>query len=176
MSNWLNITGVSPDPLAADFVAISAMNPTSPYLLVDSQVVTLKTNGDVTVVFGSAVNAGNNYYIKINHRNTIETWSAAPVQLNANANYLFSSARTQAFNSNQALTNDNIYAALFSGDINQDGAIDGTDFLDFDGPNQAGAGGYHVADLNGDGAVDGSDFLIFDPNNQNGVGSSVPIP
>ena len=176
MSNCLNITGISPDPLASDFVTISAMNPNSPYSFVDSQVGTLKTNGDVTVVFGPAVNAGNNYYVKINHRNSIETWSAAPVQLNANANYLFSSAITQAFNSNQALTNDNTYAALFSGDINQDGAIDGTDFLDFDGPNQAGAGGYHVADLNGDGAVDGSDFLIFDPNNQNGVGSSVPIP
>ena len=64
--------------------------------------------------------------------------------------------------------------AIYSGDLNQDGSIDGSDFLELDPPIQNGAGGYLVGDLNGDGAVDGSDFLIFDPNNQNGVGAAIP--
>ena len=64
--------------------------------------------------------------------------------------------------------------AIFSGDINQDGAIDGSDFLELDPSIQAGDGGYVVGDLNGDGAVDGTDFIIFDPNNQNGIGAAFP--
>ena len=80
------------------------------------------------------------------------------------------------FTETSPLVFDAAYAAMFTGDINQDGAVDGTDFLDFDGPNQVGAGGYKLADLNGDGGVDGSDFLVYDPNSQNGVGVLVPIP
>ena len=90
--------------------------------------------------------------------------------------YSFASSASQAYASNQATTFDALYAAMYSGDINQDGAIDGSDFLEFDPASQAGAGGYEVADVNGDGAVDGSDFLVFDPNSQNGVGAAVPFP
>ena len=90
--------------------------------------------------------------------------------------YSFLSAQSQAFGSNQALTFDALYAAILCGDLNQDGAVDGSDFLEYDGPNQAGAGGYELSDMNGDGAVDGSDFLCYDPNNQNGVGAAVPTP
>ena len=88
--------------------------------------------------------------------------------------YSFSSSTSQAYSGNEAITFDALYAAMFTGDINQDGAVDGSDFIDFDIANQAGAGGYEVADLNGDGAVDGSDFLLYDPNNQNGVGAATP--
>ena len=176
MSNCLNITGISPDPLDADSITISVMDPTSPYGLVESQIGILKTNGDVTVSFGPNVIAGNNYYIKLNHRNSTETWSANPIQLFANTTYIFSSSISQAYSSNQALTSDAAYAAMFGGDITQDGAIDGSDFLVFDVTNQEGGGGYDVSDLNGDGAVDGTDFLIYDTNLQNGVGSAVPFP
>jgi len=64
--------------------------------------------------------------------------------------------------------------AMYSGDVNQDGAIDGSDFLDIDPSIQSGDGGYMVGDLNGDGAVDGSDFLVLDPNIQSGIGASTP--
>ena len=50
--------------------------------------------------------------------------------------------------------------AIYSGDINQDGSIDASDFLDLDPSIQNGDGGYLVGDLNGDGAVDASDFLV----------------
>ena len=176
MNNCLNITGVSGDPLDADVVTISAMDAAPPHNLVEAQVGTLKTNGDVTVTFTSAVVANTSYYIKVNHRNSVEAWSANPVVLTASTMYSFSSSASQAYSSNQVTTFDALYAAIYSGDINQDGAIDGSDFLEFDPPNQAGAGGYVVSDVNGDGAVDGSDFLVFDPNVQNGVGAAVPLP
>ncbi len=64
--------------------------------------------------------------------------------------------------------------AMYSGDINQDGAIDGSDFLEIDPSIQNGDGGYMPGDLNGDGAVDGTDFLVLDPNIQLGVGTVTP--
>lgn len=64
--------------------------------------------------------------------------------------------------------------AMYSGDINQDGAIDGTDFLELDPSIQNGDGGYLPGDLNGDGAVDGADFLVLDPNIQGGIGAVTP--
>ena len=63
---------------------------------------------------------------------------------------------------------------IYSGDLNRDGSVDGSDFLELDPPIQIGDGGYVPGDLNGDGAVDGSDFLVMDPNIQAGVGSSIP--
>ncbi len=174
MNGILNITGVSADPLDADSIFISAMDPNSPYAEVDRQPGILKTNGDVTVTFGSAVVANSSYYLKINHRNSVETWSAAPVLLTAITSYSFSSSTSQAFLSNEAETFDALYAAIYTGDINQDGAVDGSDFLELDPKIQNGEGGYNNGDLNGDGAVDGSDFLLLDPNVQMGIGAAIP--
>ena len=175
----LFVTGKSGDPTDADTIFISAMNPSTPFAEVDRQKGILKTNGNVSVSFGPAVFAGNNYYLKVNHRNSVETWSAAPVLLSSTTTYLFSSASSQAFSSNEIATPDNLYFAIYSGDINdisnpQDGAVDGSDFLVWDPSNQNGDGGYVPADLNGDGAVDGTDFLVWDPNNQNGIGFAKP--
>ena len=174
MNGCLNINGISADPMDADSIFISAMNPTSPYAEVDRQTGILKTNGDVSVSFGPSVIADNFYYLKLNHRNSVETWSGAPVQLTAITTYSFSSAASQAFASNEALTSDNLYAAIHTGDLNQDGSVDGSDFLELDPSIQNGDGGYLVGDLNGDGSVDASDFLVLDPNIQNGVGAIAP--
>ena len=174
MSNCLNITGFSADPLDADSIFISAMDANPPYPEVDRQPGILKTNGYVTVTFGTAVVTGNSYYLKINHRNSIETWSKVPVLLTTSTTYLFSSAATQAYGDNQITTFDNVGYAIFSGDINQDKAIDISDFLELDPHIQNGDGGYIVYDINGDGAVDISDFLLLDPNIQNGIGAAIP--
>ena len=81
-------------------------------------------------------------------------------------------AANNAYGDNQAqvdVINGTPVFAMFSGDINQDMVIDGSDFLDLDVSIQAGDQGYYVTDLNGDGVVDGSDFLILDQNIQLGV-------
>ena len=163
-----------PDPTDMDTVFVSAMNTTFPYEEVFRQSVVLKTNGNVTVIFGPAVITGNSYYIKVNHRNSVETWSASPVQLNSTTSYSFSSSASQTYGSNETLTYDNLYYAIYSGDINQDGAIDATDFLILDADIGNGDFGYIPTDLNGDVAVDASDFLVLDPNVQNGVGAVTP--
>lgn len=78
-----------------------------------------------------------------------------------------------AFGDNQIQVEPNVFA-IYSGDVNQDGTIDGTDFLILDADIQNFGGGYIVTDLNGDGAADGSDFLLMDANIQNFVGAVIP--
>ena len=146
----------------------------APYTEVDRQPGILQTNGEVSVTFSSSVVEGEYYYIKVNHRNSIETWSAAPVLFSQPLSYSFTTAATQAYGSNLWHTFDGLGWAMYSGDLNQDGSIDGGDFLELDPSIQNGDGGYMVGDLNGDGAVDGGDFLLLDPNIQNGIGISIP--
>jgi hypothetical protein len=54
--------------------------------------------------------------------------------------------------------------AIYSGDINQDGTIDGLDmnYVEIDANNFA--FGYNSSDLNGDGATDGLDMNILETN------------
>ena len=65
--------------------------------------------------------------------------------------------------------------AIYSGDINQDGNIDLSDFPMWDADNSNFASGYLVTDLNGDGNVDLSDFPIWDVNNSNFVSTARPF-
>lgn len=52
--------------------------------------------------------------------------------------------------------------AIYSGDVNQDGTIDGLDIGSIDNDASLFAFGYNVTDLNGDGATDGLDLGIVD--------------
>jgi hypothetical protein len=72
------------------------------------------------------------------------------------------------------LFSENIWE-IYTGDMNQDGYVDPSDYPLFDNDNFNGIAGVYVAtDLNGDGYVDPSDYPIFDNNNFNGVQSIHP--
>jgi hypothetical protein len=93
--------------------------------------------------------------------------------LNNGILYSFSSASGQAYGNNQKEVAPNTWA-IFTGDINQDNAVDISDYLIMDPDIQNGNGGYLNTDLNGDGATDITDYLLLDPNIQNGVGAYTP--
>jgi hypothetical protein len=119
-------------------------------------------------------NASNGtYYIVINHRNVIETWSKAGGELFTAAttmNYNFTSASTQAYGSNMVQVNSSpARFGVYSGDINQDGTVDATDVSTIDNDAANFVGGYVVTDLTGDNFVDGTDFAISDNNAANFV-------
>ena len=59
--------------------------------------------------------------------------------------------------------------AIYSGDINQDGNIDLSDFPFWDDDNSNFNFGFLATDLNGDGNVDLSDYPFWDANNANFV-------
>ncbi len=148
-----------------DPVKVYLRNASSPYLAVDS------ASGNIDSVsftnLFSFPNAGTGtYYIVVNHFNSIETWSKAGgevLNIATVGNYNFTTAASQAFGSNMKLKGSKY--TMFSGDVNKDGIIDGTDLSAIDNDAHFFVTGYRIAtDLNGDNVVDGFDFLIGDNN------------
>ena len=137
-----------------------------------AEKTTLSINGIANISLPSTFNSGA-YYIVVKHRNSIETWSGAPVLLGATNSYDFTSSASQAYGSN-LIDNTLGQFMIYSGDINQDGFIDGNDFIDVDNDNAIFASGYLYTDLNGDAFVDGNDFIVIDNNNSNFIGLARP--
>jgi len=110
---------------------------------------------------------GNDYYIVINHRNSIETWSANPVQINSTVNYDFTTSQSQAYgdgvNSSMKYMGSGVYA-IYGGDVNQDGTIDILDLQWTENDASNFAFGYNASDCNGDGSSDGFDIQILENN------------
>ena len=135
--------------------------------LVDSRKSVLRTDGTVSVNF---TQPEGKYYVAIKHRNSIQTWSANPVDCTVSTQiYDFSTAANQAMGDNQVEVEPGVFA-FFTGDLNQDDFIDGNDFPVYDTDSFNGiAQEYAATDLNGDGFVDGNDFPVYDLNSLNGV-------
>jgi hypothetical protein len=167
------LSGVGVNPNEADLVTVSLHDASAPYAQVHTFSGVQNINGQISCTFpGSAV--GNSYYIVLTNRNSIQTWSANPVLISSSTSYNFTSSAAQAYNSNQIDVSGTGLFAIFNGDVNQDGVVDGLDFNDWETDNNNFAGGYVTTDFNGDGTVDGLDFLIWEPNNNNFIGSAKP--
>ena len=162
------------NPQLCDTVIAQLCDPTGAHNVIYSVKGTLNLSGEGQFVFPDVVN-GQSFYISIIHRNAVNTWSGVAVVMTEETYYDFTTSSSQAFGNNMIQTPDQAGWAFYSGDLDQDGSIDGSDFLALDPSIQNADGGYMIGDLNGDGAVDGSDFLIYDPNSQNGVGASIPL-
>lgn len=113
------------------------------------------------------------YYIVVSHRNSIRSWSVSITPTGSSLTYDFTVAKAATFGGNSVLVNGNW--SFFSGDVTQDGIIDGSDaaLIDNDAYNFI-QGDYVLTDLNWDGIVDGSDAALVDNNAFNFVGEVAP--
>jgi hypothetical protein len=153
-------------------VTVELHNSTSPYALVESKTAVLSNVGVGSFAFTTAAN-GTPYYVVVKSINSVATWSGSAVSFTAGAlSYDFTSAQAQAYGSNMI----QVGAAwcIFSGDVNQDGSVDGLDLGAIDNDNNAFASGVQATDLNGDGTTDGLDLGIVDNNNNAFVSAVVP--
>ncbi len=114
------------------------------------------------------------FFIQVNHRNTIETWSALGTNMFTakNCAYNFTMSAGSAFGANQKLVGAKF--CLYSGDTNQDDVVDGTDMSAVDNDAANYASGYLPTDLTGDEAVDATDYAITDNNASAFVGVIKP--
>jgi len=107
------------------------------------------------------------YYIVVKHFQSIETWSkAGGDSLNSDLSwyyYDFSTSATQAYGNNLKFKGGRY--CIYSGDVTQDGFIDGSDLLviDNDAYNFS-TGRFLPSDLNGDGITDALDMSIAENN------------
>jgi len=153
--------------IISDTVKIFLRNITTPYEIVDSSKGILSSTGAGILNFSRANNA-TEYYIVFKHRNSLETWSAAGKRFTTDiSDYNFTTSSSQAYGNNLVLVGTKY--CIYSGDVNQDGVIEGTDQSMIDNDSFNFISGYVVTDVNGDNFVDASDLSITDNNSSNFV-------
>lgn len=136
----------------------------APFYIIDSAVTVPDSLGYVTLQFNK-VQSGS-YYIVIKHRNSIETWSRQGGEILSSGGiinvYDFTLSQNMAFGNNMILRGTRY--CIYSGDVNRDGVIDGTDLSLIDNDVSGFATGYIQSDITGDMVTDGSDLSITDNN------------
>ncbi|MEO8448014.1 MAG: hypothetical protein ABI528_10985, partial [bacterium] len=144
----------------------------SPYPVVDSTVSVLNSDGKGVFNFSNAAN-GVNYYIVVNHRNSMETWSANSMSFTSDTlSYDFTTAANTAYGNNLFLKGTRW--TIYSGDINKDGFIDLTDLALCYNDAAFFVTGYALTDVNGDLISDLFDILIVYGNSSKFIGVAKP--
>ncbi|MEZ4688653.1 MAG: hypothetical protein R3A12_00135 [Ignavibacteria bacterium] len=147
-----------------DTITVELRNSVSPFNIIESKKGLGGQGISGLFRYINAVN-GTPYYITVRHRNSVTTWSSAPVQFsNNNLVYDFTSSQSQALGSNMVFANNEW--SIYTGDVNHDGLVDlkdgnliYNDILNF-------TSGYVNTDLNYDDITDLGD-LVLQINNSN---------
>ncbi len=143
--------------MISDTTLVYLRSDVSPYSIADSSTSILDQNGNGTFYFGNTV-SGAFYYVVVNHRNSIETWSASTHLFAGDTlDYDFTTAAASAYGNNQELVG--LRWTNFSGDVNKDGAVDLTDLSLVYNDAASFASGYLLTDVNGDLLTDLNDLL-----------------
>ncbi|MCC7233392.1 MAG: SprB repeat-containing protein, partial [Bacteroidia bacterium] len=160
----LSLALALPDPEYADSVTVSLVD-TGTYAIRATSTGILHTDGSLETVFNDTTLASNEYWIKINHRNTLETWSSQPVLIEDTTHYDFTMSVSSAYGNNLRDLGNGRYA-IWSGDVNQDGFVESSDFSQVENDSQQFLFGYVVSDLTGDNLVESSDYGLIQNNSQ----------
>ena len=157
-----------------DYITFYLKSSAPPYNTIDSTSLYMYTCFLTNMVIFKNAPDGN-YYIAVKHRNTIETWSSAPVSLTNGiswSSYNFTSSSANSYGNN-VVQKGSVWC-FYTGDVNQDGIIDATDVSEVDNDAYASLSGSINTDLNGDYFVDASDLGIVDNNAYNAVTAITP--
>jgi hypothetical protein len=156
------------DPLVADMITIELHS--VPYSSIAFTVsdVKLSTTGTATINIPAANNG--QYYITIKHRNHIEITTFALVSFNGSTiNYSYD-LPSKVFGGNLILMGGaGTHYAIYGGDSNSDGVVDGLDLISIENGANSFSTGYLLIDLNGDGVVDALDLIMAENNALNFV-------
>jgi len=158
--------------MISDSIRVNIRNATSPYNIIDSKIVLVDSTGSGSYDLYNAYNSIN-YYLEVNNRNSLETWSSTVVSFNNNIlNYDFTTSAGKAFGNNQIQMGSKF--CLFSGDVNNDRMIELSDVLQVFNAGSNFAVGYVTEDVTGDYLVDLSDVQITYNNAINFISTIKP--
>ena len=161
-------------PTDADLIQVELRNPSSLDVVSYTSTAMLNTNGTVRCNFPTSALVGD-YYIVVKHRSCLPLWSANPISFTIYSEYNFIQNVSNAYGLASPTVLNQVAPgvfALFSGELNDDGYIDGSDYASFETDLYSSAYSNLFllnADLNGDSYVDATDFSKFDYNNQLGL-------
>ncbi|MBK8550971.1 MAG: hypothetical protein IPL53_07900 [Ignavibacteria bacterium] len=148
-----------------DTVTVTLRQAVSPFNIAESRKAVMNQYGNTIVNF-SQIDKNTNYYVVINQRNTIETWSSDPINFFGGNFYYkdFIYNSSEAYGSNEKYLgtdpSTNNYYGMYSGDVTQNGFIDLTDVITVYFDANSFLTGYVSTDLNGDDIVDLTDLTI----------------
>lgn len=140
-------------------------------IIYTASAVNLSTTGTASLTIPSTYTGS--YFITVKHRNSLQTVSAT-------AKSFAGSTITQSFGTPADVFGGNLVQmtdlgyAIYGGDVNQDGIVDGSDFAMVDNLAAQASSGYLPEDVNGDGLIDGSDFAIIDNIASQAIGAVTP--
>ncbi|MEO8666019.1 MAG: choice-of-anchor J domain-containing protein [Ignavibacteria bacterium] len=157
-----------------DTLTVSIRQSISPYAIIETKKIVYDSiSGSASVPLNLAQN-GVSYYIYITHRNSLPTWSSAPVLCTANTiTYDFTTALSKAFGNKMILISGK--ASFYSGDVSRDNCINLTDIIEiYNSANLFTSGSYVLDDLNFDGTVNLTDILVASNNGLNFICESAP--
>lgn len=160
----------------SDVLDIALFQPTPPYNWITSASGILDSATLTASLQFTEIPTGS-YYIGIYHRNSIETWSSAPVNFvsGGTSGYDFTTSGTKAYGSNmKQVDNTPVRYAIYNGDVNLDGIIDLSDITDVFNDASIFLAGYVSTDVTGDNLVDLSDLTVTFNNSNNFVISIYP--
>lgn len=149
-----------------DTIKVYLRNSLSPYNMLDSaKGIADSVTFHVSLKFNHDRSPGN-YYLDIRHRNSIETWSAVPVEYSfgTKVEYDFTVTSASAYGSNEKQVDGKW--GIYSGDVNQNGIIDLADVISIYNESIIFKTGYIPQDCNGDSLADLSDIIIAYNNSQ----------
>jgi len=144
-----------------DSVTICLAKKTPPYNILYTYNTVLNTRGIATGYFSQPI-LGESYYLVIKHRNSMETWSPQPFGFfDPDTLYNFSDSIQKAYGSNMVMLDSAVYA-IHSGDIDQDGIIDSTDYNLLQAKITQFNYGYLPEDLTGDWLIETKDYSLIE--------------
>ena len=82
MQSALSTSGNSVNPSFCDTIIVDLHAPLTPYTLLTSDTLIVKTNGEAIAAFPTALN-GSAVYIAIRGKNLVEIWSKEPIVLSS---------------------------------------------------------------------------------------------
>ena len=152
----------------SDTVYVYLATANTPHNYADTSKIVLSSTGTAVTSFSRALSGS--YYVVVQHRNHLQTWSASPQAFTGGTplSYDFTTSSSQAYGNNMKQFGSSW--VLYGGDANFDGSIDAIDISVFIG--QFGLQGYLECDFNGDGDVNAMDVQIITQN----FGLTVAVP
>ena len=158
----------------ADLIQVELRKPSSLEVVSYTTNAMLNTNGTVRCNFPTSALVGS-YYIVLKHRSCLPLWSASPISFTNTTEYNFIQNVSNAYGIVSPPVLNQVAPgvfALFSGELNDDGYIDGMDYVTFETDLYSSAYGDLFlldGDFNGDSYVDATDYSKFDYNSQLGL-------
>lgn len=145
----------------SDTVKVLFRLPQAPYGAVDTSVARFNHQG-YSIHRLKDVSASDSFYVQIKHRNGLSQWSSRPIRLGKGLIDFDATNVENILGMTGIMKNGKLL--MYSGDVDQDGTIDITDYGLVDSAALRFDEGYIPTDLNGSNFVDGADLDIVDLN------------